>query len=133
MRDDSELVPLDGSALQSSLPLQTQDDQPFHGPVSPRTSLDTATGSSRSKLEHPIDGLKGVPRSLSFSWASFAADALSILVTIPFIVLALLLAQAKGEIVEKNALHNFENGIRVVSRSKFSVSVSHENIAKPTL
>lgn len=130
MRDDPEFLAPAGSGLQTSLTLQSQDNRPFQGSVSHRRSLDTLTGSGRSKL--PIDGLRGVPRYLSFSWASFAADAISILVTIPFIVLGFLLAQAKGEIVERSALHNLENGIRVFSNPKFSISFSYENIANKT-
>lgn len=94
---------------QSSLPLQSDDEhQAFQGSVSPKAS------------QHQPDELKAIPRSLSFGWLSLAADAISILVTIPFIILGFLLAKAKGEIVERNVIHNLENGIRVVSISDIS-------------
>lgn len=120
--DDSELWRPDGTEIQCSLPPQYQDeDQAFQSSVSHRASLETVTRSRISN--HPIDGLKIIPRSLSFSWWSFATDAISILVTVPFIVLGFLLAHAKGQIVEEDVLHNLENGTRVVSRPGLPISL----------
>lgn len=90
--------------------------------LSHNTSQDSVT-ESRIK-EHQNDGLTGIPRTLNFGWWSFAADAISILGTIPFIVLGILLARAKNEVAEADALHNFENAIRVVSKSDIPICLN---------
>ncbi|KAG8156859.1 hypothetical protein KVR01_013272 [Diaporthe batatas] len=101
MRRDSESLQPGGNRPQSSLRLPSDDEH--------------QASVSRTTSQHQNDGLKAIPRSLSFAWWSFAADAISILVTIPFIVLGIFLARAKGGIVEKHALHSFENGIRLAA------------------
>lgn len=64
--------------------------------------------------QHP-DSSKPIPRVLSFSWSSFVTDVISVLSTIPFIVLACLLARANGKPVHQASDQNFSNGTRVVS------------------
>lgn len=63
----------------------------------------------------PPDSSKPIPRVLSFSWLSFLTDAVYILSTIPFIVLACLLARANDKPIDQASEQNFGNGIRVVS------------------
>lgn len=113
-QNNSDLLRPDEDELGSSTPPPGQDEQQaLRDSVSRRTSLETVIESTT--VTHPSDSSKSIPRALSFSWSSLVADVFSILVTIPFIVLACLLAQVKGKVVEKNALLDFENGIRVVS------------------
>lgn len=122
IRDDSGLLRPDGSESESSVTPQGQDEhQAYQASISHRTSLES--GIEGSTNEHQSEALKGVPRSLYFSWSSLAADAISILVTVPFIILGSLLAQANDKAVDRNVLHNFENGIRVVSTSEFEISL----------
>lgn len=66
-------------------------------------------------VSQPLDSSKPTPRVLSFSWSSFLTDSVYILSTIPFIVLACLLARANVKPVHQASDQNFDNGIRVVS------------------
>lgn len=126
IRDDSGVLRPDGSESQYSIPPQGHDEhQAYQASVSHRTSLESDIESSTN--EHQSEALKGIPRSLYFSWSSLAADVISILVTVPFIILGSLLAQANGKVVDRNVLHNFENGIRVVSTSE--IEIPHEKFA----
>lgn len=66
-------------------------------------------------VSQPPGSSKPIPRVLSFSWSSFLTDAVYILSTIPFIVLACLLAGANVKPVDQASDQNFGNGTRVVS------------------
>lgn len=82
------------------------------------TSLSESSGTTDiddDVVSQHSDSSKPIPRVLSFSWSSLVIDAISIMSTIPFIVLACLLAQANGKPVHETSKQNFGNGIRVVS------------------
>lgn len=83
--------------------------------MGPSSESSDIAGFDGDITSQPWDYSMPAPRTLSFSWSSFVTDAISVLSTVPFIVLACLLARANGEPVHQAAHQSFENGIRVVS------------------
>lgn len=138
-RASGEQVPCLSAAESNGLLLDhSHDSKPAHtGSSQARDEISdmSSCSSHRSNLYHlilssdstgtdnvnvnaasqPPDSSKPIPRILSFSWPSFLTDAVYILSTIPFIVLAFLLARAIDKPVDQASEQNFGNGIRVVS------------------
>ncbi|KAI7775579.1 hypothetical protein LA080_006590 [Diaporthe eres] len=62
-----------------------------------------------------LDFAEPIPRSFTTSWSSILAGSISILSTVPFLVLACLLARVEGDAVDQSSQRNLENSIKVVS------------------
>lgn len=69
-----------------------------------------------------LDFTEPIPRSLTTSRSSILADSISILSTVPFLVLACLLARTEGDAVDQSSQRNIENSIKVVSGSFYLTS-----------
>lgn len=90
-------------------------NQPTHV-VSPVFSSATDVDAGEM-VPQPPDSSNPIPRALSFSYIAFITDTISVLSSVPFIVLACLLARISGRPVHEVLHQNYENGIRVVSKS----------------